>query len=129
MDIEHQRLFSGCRGSKTVEVMDADNGKILASLPIGSGVDAVAFDPESQTAFSSNGDGTLTMIHEDSPDKFQVIQTVATQAGARTLALDTTKHQVWLVTAEIKSPSPESKEKRRRIIVPDTFKVIVVSKN
>ncbi|MFA6102007.1 MAG: YncE family protein [Victivallaceae bacterium] len=128
MDIEHQRLFSGCRGSKTVEVMDANNGRVLASLPIGAGVDAVAFDPESQNAFSSNGDGTLTVIHEDAPDKFQVIQNVSTRPGARTLALDMNTHQVWLVTAESK-PAPESQEKRRRIVVPNTFAVLVVGRN
>ncbi|HEY3324857.1 MAG TPA: YncE family protein [Planctomycetota bacterium] len=128
LDLEHRRLFSGCRDTKTVVVMDADSGKVLASLPIGAGVDAVAFDPASQTVFSSNGDGTLTVIHEDTPDKFQVTQTVATQAGARTLALDPSKHQVWLVTAETK-PAPESPEKRRRIVVPDTFTVLVLDKN
>ena len=128
MDIEHQRLFSGCRGSKTVEVMDADSGKILASLPIGAGVDAVAFDPESQTVFSSNGDGTLTVIHEDTPDKFQVIQNIATQPGARTLALDAGKHQVWLVTAESK-PATDPQEKRRRVMVTNTFALLVIGKN
>ena len=128
MDLGHRRLFSGCRGSKTLEVMDADSGRILSSLPIGGGVDAVSFDPESQTVFSSNGDGTLTVIHEDAAAKFQVVQTVATQVGARTMALDLDRHQVWLVTAETK-PAPESQEKRRRVIVPDTFTVLVVGKD
>ncbi len=128
MDTEHRRLFSACRESRTLEVMDADNGTILASLPIGAGTDAVAFDPASQTVFSSNGDGTLTVIHEDALDKFHVIQTVVTQAGARTMALDVNKHQVWLVTAETK-PAPESKEKWKKIVLPNTFTVLVVGRN
>ena len=128
MDLGHRRLFSGCRGSKTLEVMDADSGRILAGLPIGGGVDAVAFDPESQMIFTSNGDGSLTVIHEDSPDKFHVVQNVATQAGARTMALDAGGHQIWLVTAETRQ-APESQNGRRRVVVPDTFTVLVVGKD
>ena len=108
--------------------MDPDNGKVLAFLPIGERVDALAFDPETQTIFTSNGEGIMTVIHEDSPDKFQVLQTVATQTGARTLALDVSKHQIWLVTAETK-PAPENQVKKRRIVLPDTFAALVVGKN
>jgi len=129
LDIEHRRIFSGCRGSKTLEVMDADSGKIVASPAIGAGVDGTAFDPTTQNAFSSNGDGTLTVIHEDSPDKFSVIQNVATQTGARTMALDPKTHQIWLVTAEIKPAPPSEPNKRKRTIVPGTFTVLVVGKN
>ena len=81
MDLEHHRLFSGCRGNKALEVMDSDNGMVLASPPIGTGVDAAAFDPLTQNAFASNGDGTLTVIHEDAPDKFSVVQNVVTRLG------------------------------------------------
>lgn len=129
MDLEHRRLFSGCRESRTLVVLDADTGKIAASLPIGAGVDAVAFDPATQTVFSSNGEGTLTVMHQDSPDSYRVVQTVTTQAGARTMALDPKTHQIWLVTAETK-PAPESEQnKRRRIVVPGTFTILVVGRN
>jgi YVTN family beta-propeller protein len=98
LDVDHQRLFSTCRGTKTMVVMDASSGKIIASLPIGDGADGAAFDPDSQNAFSSNGDGTLTIVHEDSPDKFTVTQTLKTLPGARTLALDPKTHKIWLVS-------------------------------
>jgi DNA-binding beta-propeller fold protein YncE len=129
LDSEHRRLFSGCRDTKTLVVLDADTGKVVTSLPIGSGEDAVVFDPATQTVFSSNGEGTLTVIHEDTPDNYRVVQTVATQAGARTMALDSKTHQIWLVAAETK-PAPESeKNRRRRVVVPDTFTVLVVGRN
>ena len=97
MDVEHGRLFSACHDSKTMVVLDAGSGKILASLPIGDGTDAAAFDPDSQNAFSSNGDGTLTVVHEDSPDKFTVTQTLKTMPSARTMTLDPKTHKIWLV--------------------------------
>jgi len=87
--------------------MNADNGKVVTTLPIGSGTDAAAFDPETGFAFSSNGEGTLTVIHEDSPDKFSVVETVPTQVRARTMTLDTKTHQVYTVTAEFgAAPAP-----------------------
>ena len=128
IDIEHRRLFSGCH-SKTMQVMDADTGKIVASLPIGAGVDAAAFDPGSQMAFSSNGDGTLTVIHEDTPDTYHVVQNVVTQTGARTMALDPKTHQIWMVTAETKPAPATEPNKRRKTIVPNTFTVLVVGTN
>jgi len=98
MDREHRRLFSGC--DKVMAITDADSGKPVANLAIGAGVDATAFDPKSALAFSSNGeDGTLTVIHEDSPDKFTVIANVPTEAGARTMALDSDSGTVYLVSA------------------------------
>jgi DNA-binding beta-propeller fold protein YncE len=98
MDREHRRTFSGC--DKVMAVMDADSGKLVANLPIGAGVDATAFAPKSSLAFSSNGeDGTLTVIHEDSPDKFTVVANVPTEEGARTMALDPDSGTVYLVSA------------------------------
>ena len=98
MDREHRRLFSGCE--KVMAIIDADSGKTVADVPIGAGVDATAFAPPSGLAFSSNGeDGTLTVIHEDSPDKFSVVANVPTEAGARTMALDPDNGTVYLVSA------------------------------
>ena len=86
-------------------VTDADNGHILASLPIGSGTDGCAFDPETKLAFSSNGEGTLTIVREESPTVFSVLDTVATQRGARTMTIDPKTHSVFLPTAEF-GPTP-----------------------
>src|SRR5262249_44162339 len=88
IDSKHHRLFSVC-GNKKMSVIDYDKGRVVATLPIGGGVDAAGFDPETNLAFSSNGEGTLTVIHEDSPEAFSVSENVPTQAGARTMALDT----------------------------------------
>ena len=100
MDREHRRLFSGC--DKVMAILDADSGKPVANLAIGAGVDATAFAPKSALALSSNGeDGTLTVIHEDSPDKFTVVANVRTEAGARTMALDPDSGTVYLVSATV----------------------------
>jgi len=129
LDPEHRRLFSGC-GNQLMAVMDADSGKVITALPIGRGVDATAFDPGLQYAYASNGDGTLTVVHEDSPDKFTVLENVATQPGARTMALDPTTHQVYLVTADFApTPPPAPGQPRQRpAIVPNTFVVLVFGK-
>jgi YVTN family beta-propeller protein len=95
-DAEHHRLFVGCH-NKLMEMIDSTNGKVVATVPIGEGVDANAFDPGAQLAFSSNGDsGTVTIAHEDSPDKLTVVQTLKTQRGARTMALDPKTHNIFL---------------------------------
>ncbi|MDB5035731.1 MAG: family beta-propeller protein [Chlorobi bacterium] len=104
IDAAHRRLFVGCHNN-LMAVMNADNGNILATLPIGSGVDATAFDPGTGLAFASNGDGTLTVIHEDSADRFTVIDNVATERGARTMALDPITHNLFLPTARFE-PAP-----------------------
>ena len=93
IDREHRRLFIGCH-NQMMAVMDADTGKVVATPAIGKGVDANRFDPATGLAFSSNGDGTLTVVHEDSADKFTVVDNVQTQRGARTMALDTKTHNV-----------------------------------
>ena len=95
IDLEHHRLFSGCH-NKLMVMMDDSNGKIVATVPIGDGVDANAFDPGTQLAFSSNGDGTVTIAHEDSPEKLTVVQTLKTQRGARTMSLDLKTHNIYL---------------------------------
>jgi YVTN family beta-propeller protein len=99
MDRENRRLFIGCR-SKVMAVMNADTGQVITTVPIGDHVDATAFDPESKLIFNSNGEGTITVIHEDSPDKYSVVETVNTAPKAKTMALDPKTHQLFLSTAE-----------------------------
>jgi hypothetical protein len=121
-------LFSGC-GNKVMAVTDADTGKVIATVPIGQGVDANGFDPDAQLAFSSNGDGTLTVVHEDAPDKFSVVQNAETQRGARTMALDSNNHDVYLVTAEFdEQPPAEGQTRPRRTMKPGTFTLLVMGK-
>lgn len=123
IDRKHRRLFSGCDNSE-MAILDADSGKVVAEVPIGEGVDANGFDPELGIALSSNGgDGTLTIVHEDSPDKFSVAQNVQTERGARTMALDEKTHSVYTVTAKF---GPREQGERRPKIVPGTFELIVV---
>lgn len=129
MDAKTRRLFVGC-DNKMMAVVNADNGKIVTTLPIGEGVDATAFDPGTKLAFSSNGDGTLTVVREDSPEKFEVIQNVETQRGARTMALDLKTHDAYLVTAEFgPRPAPTAQQPHPRPpMVPGTFVLLVYKK-
>ncbi len=129
MDRKQRRLFIGC-GNKKMIVLDADNGHLLAALPIGGGVDATAFDPETRMAFSSNGEGTLTVVHEEAVDQFSIVADVPTQRGARTMALDAKTHQVFLATAEFgPTPSPTPEQPRPRpSLVPDSFVILVFGK-
>jgi YVTN family beta-propeller protein len=122
-DVEHHRLFAGC-DNKMMAVVDSESGKVIATVPIGGGVDAGAFNPRTQEVFMSCGEGVLTVIHEDSPDKFTVKQNLATVLGARTMALDPEKDVVYLVTAqrEAKAPAPG----QRPAMVPGSFELIVV---
>lgn len=129
IDRKHRRLFSGC-SNKLMAVVDADSGKIISTLPIGEGVDANAFDSETGLAFASCGEGVLTVVHEDSADKFSVVENVPTQRGARTMTLDPTKHQVFLVTAKFGPPPAATAEqpRPRPAILPDSFVVLVVGR-
>jgi hypothetical protein len=98
-------------------------------VPIGQGVDANGFDPGTQLAFSSNGDGTLTVAHQDSPDKYTVAQNAETQRGARTMALDTNTHDVYLVTAEFdEQPPAKEGDRPRRTMKPGSFTLLVMGK-
>ena len=122
MDREHRRLFAAC-DNQTMVVMDADNGKVVAALPTGAGTDASVFDPSTQNAFASAGGcGNLTVIHEDSPDHFRVLDNVPTASGARTMTLDEKTHDVLLVTAR------HGHGATYRELLPDTFVVLVVGK-
>src|SRR5579864_1851074 len=99
MDRDNRRLFLGCR-SKVMAVMNADTGKVITTLPIGDHVDATAFDVETRLIFNSNGEGTVTVVRQDSPDKYSVVETVKTLPRAKTMALDPKTHQLFLSTAE-----------------------------
>lgn len=126
MDTEHRRTFSGCH-NKMMAVMDVDSGKVIATPPIGEGVDANGFDAATGTAFSSNGDGTLTVVHEDSPNKFTVVENVPTQRGARTMAFDPQTRNVFLVTAEFGPPPAPTPEhpRTRPPMLPGSFTLLV----
>jgi DNA-binding beta-propeller fold protein YncE len=129
MDRKHRRLFSGC-SNKLMAVVNADTGKVVTTVPIGSGVDASGFDPATDLAFASNGEGTLTVVHEDAPDKYTVVENATTQRGARTMSLDTKTHRVYLVSAEFGPPPPATPERPRPrpSVVPGSFTLIVMEK-
>ena len=126
-DAVHHRLFVGC-GNKLMEMLDTDTGKVVAKVPIGAGVDACAFDEMRQLAFASCGDGTITIAKEEALDKLTVVQTLATERGARTMALDPGTHRIYTCTAQIApdtGPSPSPGERRRPNYVSDTFHLLV----
>ncbi len=127
IDRVHHRLFSGCR-NQLMAISDAATGKVIATQPIGQGVDACRFDPGTQLAFASNGDGTLTVVHEDAPDKFVVVANVATKRGARTMELDERTHRVFTVSADFGPPPAATPEhpRPRPPIVPGTFALLVL---
>jgi hypothetical protein len=99
MDLVTRRLFIGCR-SKMMAVMNADTGKVITTLPIGDHVDATAYDSETKLIFNSNGEGSVTVIRQEGPDKYSVVETVKTLPRAKTMALDPKTHQLFLSTAE-----------------------------
>jgi DNA-binding beta-propeller fold protein YncE len=122
MDRKNRRLFSACDNQKMI-VMNADTGKVVAALRTGAGTDASVFDPDTMNAFApAGGAGTLTIIHEDSPDKFSVLEEIDTQSGARTTTLDTKTHNVITVTARHGHGSTHND------VLPDTFVVLVIGK-
>ena len=124
MDPKTRRLFAVCDGQKMV-VLNADTGAVVATPAIGNGPDAAGFDPKTNLAFSSNGeDGTLTVLHEDGPNTYSAVQTLPTQAGARTMALDTKTHRVFVVAAKT-APAAPGTQPWRRSYLPGTFVVLV----
>lgn len=127
IDVLHGRLFSGCR-SGVMAISDYHAGKIVATVPIGPGVDGAGFDPASGNAFASSADGTLTVIHEDTPDTYHVAQTVNTMPGSRNMGLDPTTHAIYLAGAKFE-PLPATAtgaQRRRPPMVPGSFVVMVV---
>jgi DNA-binding beta-propeller fold protein YncE len=128
-DVANHRLFSVC-GNKLMMVVDSDNGKIVAKLDIGEGVDGAAFDPVLRRAYSSNGEGSLTVVQEDGKDSFRVLETVATQRGARTLTIDPMSHKIYSPTAEYETTVQTSGNQRQRPrIKSGSFAVLEVSVN
>ncbi len=124
MDTKTRRLFSGC-DNQMMAVMDADTGKVVTTVPIGDGVDATWFDPGTKYVLNSCGqDGVLTVIHEDSPDKYTVVENVKTEKGARTMALNPKTHTVYLALAQVEMLPPaegDAKGRPRRKVQPGTF--------
>ena len=130
IDTAHHRLFSGCR-SGLLAVSDYEAGRVVATAPIGSGVDGAAFDPASGDAFASNADGTLTVIHEDGPDAYHVVENVQTAPGARNMGLDPTTHRLYIVTARFGPPPADSTAadpRRRPPVIPGSFMMMVVER-
>jgi len=135
-DVKNHVLFVACRNPAVMAMLDSETGKILSVLPIGVGVDGATFNPATKEAFSSQGDGTLTVIKELSPTSFTVEQTVQTAVGARTLTLDAKTGHILLVTAEFGSPPPTAPaaagaappRPRRGPMLPGSFSILVVGK-
>jgi DNA-binding beta-propeller fold protein YncE len=128
IDRAHGRLFSVC-GNGKMAVTDMARHRVVATVPIGQGADGAAFDPATGMAFSTNGaDGTLTVVHEDAPDRYTVVQTLPTQRGARTIALDPATHRIYTVTAEF-GPAPAATAENprpRRPVLPGTFVLLTI---
>ena len=129
IDLKTRRLFVVC-GNKKMVVINADTGKVVADIPTGDGTDAAGFDPGTRMAFSSNGEGNLSIIREDSGDKFSLAENIQTQRGARTMALDAKTHKVYLATAQFgETPAPTAERPRPRpAIVPNSFVILVYGK-
>jgi DNA-binding beta-propeller fold protein YncE len=134
IDAKHDVLFAACREKKNMIILSAKDGKILTDLPIGAGCDGVVFNPKTMEAFSSQGDGTLTVIKESSPTSFAVEQTVTTPARAKTLTLDTKTGHILLITAEFgPAPAPVAGaapggRPARAPMIPGSFSIVVVGK-
>jgi DNA-binding beta-propeller fold protein YncE len=125
IDVAHQRLFSGCR-SGVLAVSDYKAGKVVATAPIGMGVDGAGFDPATGDVFTANGEGTLTVIHEDSPDNYTVVQNLTTSPGSRNMGLDPTTHKIFVVTAKFGPPAAGA---RRGAVLPDSFGLFVIQRS
>jgi len=126
LDATHHRLFSGCH-NKMMVMLDTESGKVVANVPIAAGVDGCAFDDANQLAFASCGDGTTVIAREEAPDKLAVVQSLKTERGARTMALDPKTHRIYLPSAQFQpppSPSP-GVSPGRPTVVPDTLKLLV----
>lgn len=117
MDVENNRLFTGCRSNKGLSVVDAGSGKVITTLPIGAGVDAVVYDAANKLIFASNGDATVTIIRQESADKYSVVQNLATQPRAKTMAFDKKTRKIYLSAPQFEPGTKKS--------IPGTFSVLV----
>ena len=125
LDTTHHRLFSGCR-SGLMAVSDYQAGKVVATVPIGTGVDGAGFDAASGNVFASNADGTLTVIHQDTPDEYHVAESVQTPQGSRNMGLDPTNHRVFIVSAKF-GPAPTGG--RRGPVLPGSFTLMTIERD
>jgi DNA-binding beta-propeller fold protein YncE len=125
IDTARHRLFSGCR-SGVMAVSDYQAGKVVATVPIGAGVDGAGYDAASSNAFASNADGTLTVIHQDSPDQYKVVDSVQTPQGSRNMGLDPTNHRVFVVSAKFGPVPPGG---RRGPVLPGSFALMVIERD
>ncbi len=126
IDSKNHRLFVGCHNQMLI-ILDTDTGKIITHLPIGEGVDATVFDPKTSLVISTSGDGTMTVIHEDAPDKYHIVKTIETQKRSRTLALDKKTHRLFLPAAQFTTapvPTPDNPHPRPSVI-PGSFSILV----
>ena len=131
LDVKNHILFACCHNPQTAVILDANDGKIITSLPIGNGVDGAGFNPNTMEAFSSQGDGTLTIIKENSPTSFEVEQNVSTMPGAKTCTLDAKTNQIYLITAERAPAAADGQgggKGGRGRFLPDSFTILVVGK-
>ena len=127
IDTKAHRLFSVC-GNKMMLVLDSKTGKLIQNIPIGDGCDGVIFDAKNSLVFTSNGEGTMTVVKKESANKFTVVQTLVTQKGAKTIAINPTSKQLYMSTPEFGAkPEPTAENpKPRADIVPNSFTVLVV---
>jgi DNA-binding beta-propeller fold protein YncE len=125
LDTAHHRLFSGCR-SGVMAVSDYQSGKVVATVPIGAGVDGAGFDAASGNAFATNADGTLTVIHQDTPDQYHVVENLQTPPGSRNMGLDPTNHRVFVVSAKF-GPAPGGRG--RGPVLPGSFTLLVIERD
>jgi DNA-binding beta-propeller fold protein YncE len=124
VDIPHARIFSGCR-SGVMAVSDATAGKVVATVPIGMGVDGAGYDPSTGEAFASAADGTLTVIHEDAPDRYRVVQTLTTAVGSRTLGLDVSRHRLFVAAVTF---TPAAGGRGRGAMVAGSFSLLEIGR-
>jgi DNA-binding beta-propeller fold protein YncE len=124
LDGRNRRLFVGCR-NKLLAVVNADSGKVITTVPVGEGVDATAYDAEAGLVFSACGDGTVTVVRQDGPDKYRVMETVKARPGSKTLALDAKTHRLFIPAAKYK---PGATPKARPTMEPGSFVVLIYGK-
>jgi outer membrane protein assembly factor BamB len=126
MDVQHRRLFIGGR-NKVLAIMDADTGKVLQTFPIGDGVDTNIYEPETALLFTATREGTLHIFHEDTPDKFSLVETIKTEFGARNMALDSKTHKLFIDTADFAPAAAPTTEqpKPQPTPVSGTFRLLV----